>query len=120
PIVAWADKFKFEQTAAQQRPSSWVYDLIRRTKLLRRAISPLGWAFARLSQLRIPLPKRRARPLPAVLVRAGDAVWFTIVVAGTAYALWLIVSYVHTALGPHEVLTAIGLGLLTLARVVVL
>jgi NitT/TauT family transport system permease protein len=36
PIVAWADKFKFEQTAAQQRPQSWVYDLLRRTKLLRR------------------------------------------------------------------------------------
>jgi NitT/TauT family transport system permease protein len=120
PIVAWADKFKFEQTAAQQRPSSWVFDLIRRTKLLRRAISPLGWAFARLSQLRIPLPKRGPRPLPAVLVRTGDAVWLAIVIAGTAYALWLIVSYVHTALGPHEVLTAIGLGLLTLARVVVL
>ena len=27
PIVAWADKFRFEQTAAQQRPHSWVYDL---------------------------------------------------------------------------------------------
>ena len=25
PIVAWADKFRFEQTAAQQRPRSWVY-----------------------------------------------------------------------------------------------
>ena len=24
PIVAWADKFRFEQTAAQQRPRSWV------------------------------------------------------------------------------------------------
>src|SRR5467141_628389 len=30
PIVAWADKFRFEQTAALQRPQSWVYDLVRR------------------------------------------------------------------------------------------
>jgi NitT/TauT family transport system permease protein len=120
PIVAWADKFKFEQTAAQQRPRSWVYDLIRRTKLVRRAVSPLAWSIARVSTLRIPLPKRRRRPLPAVLARVSDAVWTAIVVAGTAYALWLIVSYVRTTLGPREVLTAVGLGLLTLTRVVVL
>src|ERR1700751_3516317 len=36
PIVAWADKFRFEQTAAQQRPQSWLYDLIRRAKLVNR------------------------------------------------------------------------------------
>src|SRR5579871_3827520 len=36
PIVAWADKFRFEQTAAQQRPHSWVYDAIRRTRLVKR------------------------------------------------------------------------------------
>ena len=120
PIVAWADKFKFEQTAALQRPGSWVYDLIRRTKLLRRAVSPLAWAFARVSVLLIPSLKPRPRPLPAVLVRAGDMVWLTIVVAGTAYALWLIISYVRAEIGPHEVIIAVGLGLLTLLRVIIL
>src|ERR1700730_10117704 len=120
PIVAWADKFKFEQTAAQQRPSSWVYDLIGPTKLRRAVVSPLAWAFARVSVVRIPVPKRGTRPLPAVLARASDAAWFALVIAGTSYALWLIVSFVHTTLGAHEVLTAVGLGLLTLARVVVL
>ena len=34
PIVAWADKFRFEQTAGQQRPRSWVYDLWRRSRLV--------------------------------------------------------------------------------------
>src|SRR5207253_6043374 len=32
PIVAWADKFRFEQTAARDRPKSWVYDVVRRTR----------------------------------------------------------------------------------------
>src|ERR1700757_3211436 len=41
PIVAWADKFRFEQTAAQQRPQSWVYDIVRRTRLMRRIFAPL-------------------------------------------------------------------------------
>jgi NitT/TauT family transport system permease protein len=120
PIVAWADKFRFEQIAAQQRPSSWVYDLVRRTKLLRRAVAPLWWVLERLTFVRIPLPKRRAHALPTALVRAGDIGWLVIVLAGTAYALWLVVGYVRAELGLHEAVVAVGLGLLTLTRVIVL
>src|SRR6202012_973759 len=36
PIVAWADKFRFEQTAAAEAPRSWVYDALRQTRLFRR------------------------------------------------------------------------------------
>ena len=35
PIVAWADKFRFEQTVSATAPTSWVLDLFRRTKALR-------------------------------------------------------------------------------------
>ncbi|MGE6041883.1 sulfonate ABC transporter permease, partial [Klebsiella pneumoniae] len=35
PIVAWADKFRFEQTASGEAPSSWMLDLFRRTRALR-------------------------------------------------------------------------------------
>ena len=31
PIVAWADKFRFEQTSSQDRPRSWFFDVLRRT-----------------------------------------------------------------------------------------
>src|SRR5271154_6897890 len=31
PVVAWADKFRFEQTASQQVESSWVLDFLART-----------------------------------------------------------------------------------------
>src|SRR5262249_46259069 len=48
PIVAWGDKFRFEQTAAQQRPRSWVYDIIRRTRLVQRLFALFGRIAARL------------------------------------------------------------------------
>src|SRR6202045_4210870 len=35
PIVAWADKFRFEQTAAQERPHSWLYAFIPRPRLIK-------------------------------------------------------------------------------------
>jgi NitT/TauT family transport system permease protein len=40
PIVAWADKFRFEQTASENQPESWFYDLLRRTRLFRRLGRP--------------------------------------------------------------------------------
>jgi NitT/TauT family transport system permease protein len=36
PLLAWAERFKQEDTAANERPSSFVYDLIRRSRLLAR------------------------------------------------------------------------------------
>ncbi len=32
PLVAWADKFRFEQTASASAPTSWLLDLFRRTE----------------------------------------------------------------------------------------
>jgi NitT/TauT family transport system permease protein len=120
PIVAWADKFRFEQTAAQQRPSSWVYDLVRRTRLLRHFGVPFQLLAGRLTTLRIAPRLPRSPAWPPALLRAGDAVWLAVVLAGTAYALWLIINYVRTSIGPYEVITAVKLGLITLARVMVL
>jgi NitT/TauT family transport system permease protein len=120
PIIAWADKFKFEQTAAQERPQSWVYDLVRRTKVLRRLTAPLARLADQLSMLRLPIPTRRRRQLPDWLDRASNMAWLGLVLIATAYALWVIIEYVHSTLGLHEILTAIGLGLLTLTRVVIL
>src|SRR5665213_1391218 len=36
PVVAWADKFRFEQTASEEEPKSWFFDLLRRTRVFRR------------------------------------------------------------------------------------
>src|SRR5579863_7065523 len=59
PIVAWADKFRFEQTASEDQPRSWFFDLLRRTRLFRR----LGRLFARLADA-IPRPRLpRLRPI---------------------------------------------------------
>src|ERR1700758_2931743 len=48
PIVALADKFRFEQTAARDRPKSWVYDVARRTRLVRVVFGTVSSATAYL------------------------------------------------------------------------
>jgi len=51
PVVAWADKFRFEQTKSQEAPRSWVYDLVRRTRWLRAGFAALAWPLTRLGRI---------------------------------------------------------------------
>jgi NitT/TauT family transport system permease protein len=119
PIVAWADKFRFEQTAAQQRPQSWVYDLVRRARLIQRLFAPFDRSLRRAAR---PRPQRkwpRWRLTPA-LARASDVVWVALVLLAAAYALWLVVDYAQATLGWGDLIDALRLGTFTLIRVVVL
>jgi NitT/TauT family transport system permease protein len=120
PIVAWADKFRFEQTAAQQRPRSWAFDLVRRARLIRRLFAPVSWLTARMSLIRPRASIPRMGSTSPGLGRIGDIVWISIILAGAGYALWLVVQYLRVNLGVDDVVGAFGLGFLTLARVVVL
>ena len=120
PIVAWADKFRFEQTAAQRRPRSWVYDIWRHARLMRRLT---GWAGLLTGWLGAQLPRRMPRAGAAAgpdLTRLIDRLWLAVVLVVCAGALWRIVQFVDLSLGWRDVGQAIGLGLLTLLRVVIL
>jgi NitT/TauT family transport system permease protein len=120
PIVAWADKFRFEQTAARQRPRSWVYDLWRRGKVVRRVSPAIGWMAARISRLPLSFARpARAAPKSAT-GRPSGRLWLLVALAAVAYALWRIALFTHASLSAEDLLAAIGFGLLTLTRVVVL
>jgi NitT/TauT family transport system permease protein len=119
PIVAWADKFRFEQTAARYQPRSWVYDLWRRGRLVRQLSLAASWLVDRVAAVPSPL----TRPTPSIApsdARGGDRLWFALLFALAAFALWRIVEFTRATLDVDDLLTAVKFGLLTLARVVVL
>ena len=121
PIVAWADKFRFEQTASGDAPSSWMLDLFRRTRALRALTYPFAWLNRAFSNLQIDLPVRLRLPArhgpPSRLV---DALWFTLIATVTGYTAFWAYQYLSAGLAPSDVYRAVEDGLLTLARVVVL
>jgi NitT/TauT family transport system permease protein len=121
PVVAWADKFRFEQTASAAAPTSWMLDLFRRTRALRALTYPFAALNKAISNLHIPLPDFLRAPMrrgpPSRLV---DALWLALIAASTGYAAWRAYRYLSAALGPSDVVNAVGCGLLTLLRVVVL
>ncbi len=93
PLVAWADKFKIEQSSSADAPHSPVLDALRRSALValvnRRIFRPIGYALARLLDRLQPLPgatpadtgaPTTGLPLPTLLRRL--VVWVLLAVAG--------------------------------------
>jgi NitT/TauT family transport system permease protein len=120
PLVAWADKFRFEQTGAQTIPGSWFLDLLQRSRLLGTVTNPGSLLLHALARRRFaPLRQGIAsvRPSRSTIV---DVLWFIAVAAAAVFAAWKIIDFVAAGAGWDDVLDALKLGLFTLTRVVVL
>ncbi len=125
PVVAWADKFRAEATSAQERPRSWVYDIIRRTRLMKGMAAGLlrfGDLLPRAPTLGIvQWPQDWIKPRRwALLSRFADWLWLALVGGAAVWSLWCIERYVGATLGMSDLVAAIIAGLCTLARVMVL
>jgi NitT/TauT family transport system permease protein len=124
PIVAWAEKFRFEQTSSQEVPRSWVLDLFRRARVWARVSAPFAHLIRRVAGLHFRLPSRVSRFLSfSASRRTGgvvDAVWLLLVLAAAGYALWQVVAFVRTTLTLEDAGRAVLAGAVTLARVIVL
>ncbi len=121
PIVAWADKFRFEQTASENVPHSWMLDLFRQTRALRALSLRLGTLARGASKwpVRLPtLPKLRLE-LP-FSTRQIDLVWNGAILVLALAAMAAIYAYLAPTISSAEVGHAFMLGLYTLARVGVL
>ncbi|MDO7896026.1 ABC transporter permease [Pseudomonas citrulli] len=120
PIVAWADRFRFEQTASRKRPRSRVYDLLRSTRLV-------PWALRVLEDLMALLPLARLGRLARVRFKTGprfdrlaDLAWKALVAIACGVGAVQLWQFIGSTLGLDEVIATFGLGLVTLVRVVVL
>nr|WP_322080543.1 ABC transporter permease subunit [Paraburkholderia bannensis] len=132
PLVAWADKFRMENTSSGDAPESWLLNLFRRTHLIHQLLVPLGWLFAKAARVPLRLPfalpsfpvVQRAAPAKAgsggVRGKLGDAIWAVFVIALTVYVVLRVVAYVRTGVTLDEVGHVLALGFITLLRVVLL
>ncbi len=121
PLVAWADRFRFEQQAGVTPPESWVLDMLRRSEIVPAVTRPLVRMLRQINSL--PLlarPYKPAKPLSASLGRQIDVVWLLMLLALTAWVLWQIGRFVLTGVGLPEIGEAALLGFYTLLRVCIL
>ncbi|WP_175699354.1 ABC transporter permease [Burkholderia ambifaria] len=124
PLVAWADKFRMENTASGDAPQSWLLDMMRRTHLIHQLLVPAGWLLSQAARIPLRAPSRSGARSRAASVRGssriGDIVWGTFVILITVYVAWRVVSFVATGVTMADVGHVLVLGLITLLRVLVL
>ena len=121
PLIAWADKFRFEETGSATAQSSWLLDFLQRTDRTRRLFGLLPRLLERslgLSRLRFDGTSVRAQPRSRA--RVSERVTDAAIAALVFYALWTLVSFIHTEVGWAEVGRVFVLGCYTMIRVVLL
>jgi len=121
PLLAWADKFRFEEIGGGQEQSSWLLTWLRRTEHLQRVPEVFSHALQRSNvwfkrQHDGTSIRSRNTPSSPLLTRAWDAV----VAACVLIAVWQLVNFIHSAVGWTEVGHVFLLGFYTLVRVMVL
>jgi NitT/TauT family transport system permease protein len=118
PLVAWAEKFRMEESEAADKPKSLVLNLLRRShlsvyatgalrrvgRLLDRITRPFGLAEPQL------MPDRRRQ-------QAGDAIFWLIVGGLVIAAAVGGLAYLQRRVGFAAFPSAIGLGAITFVRV---
>jgi NitT/TauT family transport system permease protein len=121
PLVAWADKFRFEESGADTAPTSWLLTWMRRTD---RVAAGAG-ALVRVLERTFTWFRKthdgtsiRSRPHPrsGAIERAFDA----LIAAGALFAVYRLLQFVHAEVGWSEVGHVVLLGCATMLRVVVL
>ena len=127
PLVAWADKFRFEDSGTDTAPNSWMLSWLRRTALTRRIAA---WTVDRLESSLVwfrrhhdgtSIRARSGHPgLMGVPAATWTRAWDAIVAAAVMVALYHLVRFVHSEVGWHEAGHVFLLGCLTLVRVMVL
>ena len=121
PLVAWADKFRFEESSSATAQDSWLLTWLHRTSWVEIILKKLG------SLLQISfLLFRRTYDGTSIRARAtkqssvSERIWDAIIAAAAFYALWLLIHFIHTEVGWGEAEHVFVLCLYTLARVVIL
>jgi NitT/TauT family transport system permease protein len=121
PLVAWADKFRYEQTAAAVQPRSWMIELFRRTNVLRTRLAFVGSLMQFIARARL---SRRtggfAFSQSKLSSRLLDILWFGVVLACVLYLGLELMRFARAELAWADLIDAAWNGGLTLLRVAIL
>jgi NitT/TauT family transport system permease protein len=121
PLLAWADKFRFEEAQGETAQRSWLLDWGRRSGWVSR-LAERFWAAMRATLGWFSTAGRAAaRPAaPTALKRALPRLWDIVLAVAVLSATLRLVVYVHAQVGWAEAGHVVLLGLATLARVMLL
>jgi NitT/TauT family transport system permease protein len=121
PLVAWADRFRFEQEPGMTAPQSWVLNVLRRSWLVDRLTRPFAALWRRLLLARWSKDRpQQQQEESRTWSRWVAFQWAAIAMALGAVAAWYLAVFVTQGITMSDVATTLLLGLATLSRIIVL
>lgn len=121
PLLAWADKFRFEESQGDTAQHSWLLDWGRRSRVVQASFDRF-WATSRLalgwfgSRSQNTSEATRLRAYGPLLARA----WNIVIIVAALTATYRLAVFVHGDVGWGEAIHVAGLGIITLLRVLLL
>lgn len=119
PLIAWADRFRVGEDQSDNPPESWVLTMLRRSSLIDWMTAPFDQMMRWSYRFQPPHFGVRAA-LRDSESRLADIVWYLILAALGVYSALRIYAFAQANFTWHDLLLTIGLGFLTMLRVVVL
>jgi NitT/TauT family transport system permease protein len=120
PLLAWADKFRFEESQGETAQHSWLLDWWRRSRWT-RGLTDRFW-----KTMRGTLGWFNIRRNETAVIRSTDfgpwlaRLWDIGIAVASLLAAYRLVVFVHSDVGWGEAAHVVVLGLLTLTRVLLL
>ncbi|MEP6828765.1 MAG: ABC transporter permease subunit, partial [Rhizomicrobium sp.] len=119
PLVAWADRFRVGNEQSEEQPQSWALNVYRRSKLLDLITAPFDQMMRWSYRWHPPHFGMRAA-VREVDSRVADFLWYGLLALVGTYGAYRIYEFAHLNLTWGDLGTALGLGVLTMLRVLVL
>ncbi|HEY3918588.1 MAG TPA: ABC transporter permease subunit [Stellaceae bacterium] len=121
PLLAWAQRFKFEELGEDEVEPPWFLIMVQRARLIRLLTGSVDFGAAVLSRITHNLPRPTLRrPTAPRHLPLLDTAWNIVLLLIALAALYGIGNFVHAEVSLGEVLHVVFLGFLTLVRVLVL
>ncbi|HAT1926486.1 TPA: ABC transporter permease subunit [Legionella pneumophila] len=122
PLIAWSEKFKMEQSPDESEYQSWLIDLIRSSRLMKRVTEWLAVftnSFVNARWLRIGEVKA-VREIDFKRQKRLDRLWTALVLIAVITGGWFLLKFILAELKVSDIFHVFLLGAATGARVIIL
>ncbi|HEY4113865.1 MAG TPA: ABC transporter permease subunit [Rhizomicrobium sp.] len=120
PLVAWADRFRFDEQQSEEQPDSWALTMFRRSRLIAVIAEPFSGMMRRTFRSSPDAASRWMLPRPHVPERTADVIWNAVLIAIAIFSLWWIGRFAQHGVSLKDIRRAFESGLITMVRVLVL
>ena len=122
PLIAWSEKFKVEPSPDESEYQSWLIDLIRGSRLMKRFTKAMGVftdGFVNARWLRISEPKA-VKEIDLKKQKRLDRFWGFVILLCILSGAWFLLKFILAELKASDILHVFLLGAATGTRVIVL